>query len=151
MEHIALEERLTTGALDEQLIRLYGPGRLAEEKERYAYVLARFDDTFRRPAAAFFSAPGRTELGGNHTDHQHGRVLAAGVDRDILAAVSKTDSGMLRVQSEVREGKPSTGFAVWGRLFRKAAARSAHMERFKDKALTRSMIWSGIEPSHIMR
>jgi galactokinase len=47
-----------------------------------------------------FSAPGRTEIGGNHTDHQHGRVLAAAVDLDILAAAAPNQSGMIRVQSQ---------------------------------------------------
>jgi len=48
----------------------------------------------------FFSAPGRTELGGNHTDHQHGRVLAAAVDLDARAAVELNGSDVIRVRSE---------------------------------------------------
>ena len=47
-----------------------------------------------------FSAPGRTELSGNHTDHQHGRVLAAAVDLDTRATVAKNDLGCLRILSE---------------------------------------------------
>ena len=39
----------------------------------------------------FFSAPGRTEVGGNHTDHQHGRVLAGSVDLDVIAVVAKNN------------------------------------------------------------
>ena len=100
MERYPLQERLFSGALDEQLLTLYGPDRLDGQKARYAYVLDKFAETFRRPAEAFFSAPGRTELGGNHTDHQHGRVLAAGVDLDDLAAVARTDTGLFRVLSE---------------------------------------------------
>ncbi len=100
MEHQPLARRLASGALDDALVRLYGQARLQSEKERYGYVLSRFDQTFRRPADGFFSAPGRTELGGNHTDHQHGRVLAAGVDLDVLAAAARTDTGLFRVMSE---------------------------------------------------
>lgn len=48
----------------------------------------------------FFSAPGRTEIGGNHTDHQHGRVLAGAVNLDMLAAVAENDEGVIRLQSE---------------------------------------------------
>ncbi|MEG1850125.1 MAG: galactokinase family protein, partial [Oscillospiraceae bacterium] len=55
---------------------------------------------FGSPPQALFSAPGRTELGGNHTDHQHGRVLAASINLDIIAAVAPNRSGMVRVQSE---------------------------------------------------
>ncbi len=95
-----LSQRLASGALDEKLTYLYGPKRLARERDRYAYVLERFDTAFGRPAEAFFTAPGRTELGGNHTDHQHGRVLAAGVDMDILAAAVPTGSGKVRFLSE---------------------------------------------------
>ncbi|MBQ8814954.1 MAG: galactokinase [Lachnospiraceae bacterium] len=46
-----------------------------------------------------FSAPGRTEIGGNHTDHQRGRVLAGAVNLDMLAAVAFNDEGIIRMQS----------------------------------------------------
>ena len=51
-------------------------------------------------AAAFGSAPGRTEIGGNHTDHQHGRVLAAAVNLDTQAAVRLNGTNTIRVQSQ---------------------------------------------------
>ena len=47
-----------------------------------------------------FSAPGRTEIGGNHTDHNNGRVLAAAVNLDTVAFVEKTDDGVIVVDSE---------------------------------------------------
>ena len=50
--------------------------------------------------AEIFSAPGRTEIGGNHTDHQRGCALAAAVDLDIIAVVSFNDDGVIRVYSE---------------------------------------------------
>ena len=49
---------------------------------------------------ASFSAPGRTELGGNHTDHQHGRVLAAAVTLDKLAIVSPQKEGPVEIGSK---------------------------------------------------
>ena len=58
---------------------------------------------------ALFSAPGRTEIGGNHTDHQHGRVLAASVDMDMIAAAQITDTGKILVKSE---GYPMCEIAV---------------------------------------
>ena len=48
----------------------------------------------------YFSAPGRTEIGGNHTDHQRGRVLAAAVNLDTVAAVRETGTDMIRIQSK---------------------------------------------------
>lgn len=60
----------------------------------------KFELTFGHPARYLFSAPGRTELGGNHTDHQHGRVLAAAVDLDTTAAVAENGARAVRVLSE---------------------------------------------------
>jgi galactokinase len=60
----------------------------------------RFEENFSRPACYVFSAPGRTELGGNHTDHQLGRVLAGAVSVDTLAAVAPNGEDVIRVQSE---------------------------------------------------
>lgn len=59
-----------------------------------------FADTFGKEAERFFSAPGRTEIGGNHTDHQHGCVLAAAVDLDIFGAAAKNDRRIIRIFSE---------------------------------------------------
>ena len=60
-----------------------------------------FADTFgAKEELMYFSAPGRTEIGGNHTDHQHGRVLAAAVNLDVLAAVAVNEENVIRVQSD---------------------------------------------------
>lgn len=59
-----------------------------------------FQTTFRREAKYLFSAPGRTELSGNHTDHQLGKVLAGAVDLDTVAAVAPNGEAVIRVQSE---------------------------------------------------
>lgn len=68
--------------------------------ERMADAEKGFADTFDKEAERFFSAPGRTEIGGNHTDHQHGCVLAAAVDLDIFGAAAKNDSRIIRIFSE---------------------------------------------------
>jgi galactokinase len=59
-----------------------------------------FTNAFGDTPFAFVSAPGRTELLGNHTDHQRGRVLAAAVSMDVLAAAAKNDAGRLRLLSQ---------------------------------------------------
>ena len=99
-EHRTLEARLTAGELDGTLVRLYGAPRLEVARARCAGVLDRYAKTFGSRPEALFSAPGRTELGGNHTDHQHGRVLAAAVNLDLLAAASPNQSGFIRIQSQ---------------------------------------------------
>lgn len=100
MEHQTLDARLAAGALDETLATLYGANRLESARIRVAGVLSGFVKTFAGIPQALLSAPGRTELGGNHTDHQQGRVLAASVDMDVLAAAATNQSGMIRIQSE---------------------------------------------------
>jgi len=72
-----------------------------EPSERVAFLLDSFEKTFGAGREiSLFSAPGRTEIGGNHTDHQHGRVLAAAVNLDTLAAVSENGEQVIRIQSQ---------------------------------------------------
>ena len=61
---------------------------------------AAFRSLFKTEEAGIWSAPGRTEIGGNHTDHQHGKVLAGSVDADMLAAAAPNGSDLVRIQSE---------------------------------------------------
>ena len=61
---------------------------------------AGFAATFGGTPERYFSAPGRTEIGGNHTDHQRGRVLAAAVNLDTRAAVRLNGTNMIRIQSQ---------------------------------------------------
>ena len=100
MGHIDLEQRIHDPAFQETLTRLYGAEGADAARLRCAEVLVGFAKTFGSRAEALFSAPGRTEVGGNHTDHQHGRVLAAAVDLDILAAAAPNRSGIIRAQSQ---------------------------------------------------
>ena len=59
-----------------------------------------FEKTFGGKAERYFSAPGRTEIGGNHTDHQRGHVLAAAVNLDTNAAVRVNGTNIIRIQSQ---------------------------------------------------
>ncbi|MBR5471755.1 MAG: galactokinase [Oscillibacter sp.] len=95
-----LMSRLFSGSVDDILLRLYGTERLSAARTRYITLASTFQKTFGAEPTALFSAPGRTELGGNHTDHQHGCVLAAAVNLDALAAVRPNRSGMIRVYSK---------------------------------------------------
>jgi galactokinase len=82
------------------LRRLYGQN-FRTQIPRYRELLERFAAAFPdRSEIAFYSAPGRTEVGGNHTDHNHGRVLAAAVDLDIVAAAAPNAEGVIRLHSE---------------------------------------------------
>ena len=96
---LELKARLDRGDLDKTLGLLYGED-LAGARARCRKVTEAFERAFGKAPETLFSAPGRTEIGGNHTDHQRGRVLAAGVDLDILAAAAVNHTGVVRFQSE---------------------------------------------------
>lgn len=70
------------------------------DPQRLSALKQHFEAVFGQLPQRIFSAPGRTEICGNHTDHQRGRVLAAAVNLDALAAVSENGTTLLRVQSE---------------------------------------------------
>jgi galactokinase len=73
---------------------------LAYEKERYIKALERFIELYKDQDVTLFSAAGRSEVSGNHTDHQHGRVLAASVNLDTIAVVAENKDGDIEVVSD---------------------------------------------------
>ena len=74
--------------------------KLKLSEHTVAALDAGFEKAFGGAPARYFSAPGRTEIGGNHTDHQRGRVLAAAVNLDTVAAVALNSTNTIRIQSE---------------------------------------------------
>ena len=97
------KQELSGGAHAVRLAALYccAPEQTPAQAARYEAVLDGLEATFGPHAeAGLYSAPGRTEIGGNHTDHQHGRVLAGSVNIDMIAAAGPNTLGQLRVQSE---------------------------------------------------
>ena len=96
---------LRAGDHDKALAALYAldgaQNSLDRARGRACRVVQSLMDTFS-PAenAALFSGPGRTEIGGNHTDHQHGRVLCGSVDMDMLACAAPNGKNIIRIQSE---------------------------------------------------
>ena len=96
---------LRAGDHDKALAALYAldgaQNSLDRARDRACRMVQSLMDTFS-PAenAALFSGPGRTEIGGNHTDHQHGRVLCGSVDMDMLACAAPNGKNIIRIQSE---------------------------------------------------
>ena len=86
--------------MEMQFTALYGE-QAPQQRERYEAIRQGFAQYYgyQPQAGEFFSAPGRTEIGGNHTDHNHGRVIAGAVDLDIVGLVEKNDSGVIRLKS----------------------------------------------------
>ncbi len=103
----ALLRSLRAGEYDKALAALYAldgaPDSLKKARDRACHAAEAFMNTFT-PAetaqTALFSGPGRTEIGGNHTDHQHGRVLCGSVDMDMLACAAPNGKQVIRILSE---------------------------------------------------
>ncbi len=92
--------RIAAPDFTEAIRPLYGD-KAEANTGRYADLLELYEKTFSDDAdITLFSAPGRTEIGGNHTDHEHGRVLAASVDLDTIAAASPADDNRICILSE---------------------------------------------------
>ena len=97
-----LREQIAAGRWDAALAALYGGSEevLARQRSRYGAALEQFE-LYYGPGrqVQVYSAPGRTELGGNHTDHQHGYGLAGAVTLDLVAVAFRNEDGFIRVKS----------------------------------------------------
>ena len=82
------------------LSSVYGEENLAKEQARYEHLATKFKECFGEGEVDFFSAPGRTEILGNHTDHNHGKVSTASIAMDTIAAARKNGTSLVHVISE---------------------------------------------------
>ena len=101
MEIKNFKEYVWTEAFEQTLEKLYGPHQIETQRIRYLNLLTRFQEVVPEVEDFdVFSASGRIEVGGNHTDHQLGRVLAMAVDLDTLAFVRKNEDNVIRLVSK---------------------------------------------------
>ena len=99
--YAALLEKLSSSQAAGQLDRMYGSGSARLQAERYAALVKRHQADYQADGDVLLvSAPGRTEIGGNHTDHNKGKVLAAAVNLDTASAVSARKDMLVHVDSE---------------------------------------------------
>ena len=92
--------RLENFFYDERLAELYGEKLVYNQRERYVKLLKWHNSFFNAENAMILSSPGRIELGGNHTDHNGGTVLAASIHLDSVAVVTKTNDKIITINSE---------------------------------------------------
>ncbi len=109
-----MQQQLQTPEVMQRLQTLYGSreGMLVAQRARYTRLLKRHEDVIGNGAGQpiyMISAPGRTEIAGNHTDHNRGKVLAAAVNLDTLAAVSPRSDNIVNIHSE---GYPALSLSV---------------------------------------
>ena len=96
-----LIEKIQSGEMDRTLLDIYvDESKVEYQRERYIKTIRKFEKYYGCGEVAIFSAPGRSEIGGNHTDHQHGEVLAASVNLDTLGVVRATGDNTIRVISD---------------------------------------------------
>ncbi len=94
-----------SGAKDSRLLEIYmDMSKLGYQRTRYIEALIEYAEVFgngdRELDAELYSAPGRSEIGGNHTDHQHGNVLCASVNVDAIAVAGNINPDKVRVLSK---------------------------------------------------
>jgi len=119
---------LSVGGFDKSFELLYKTADIDSQRIRYINAVEKFSSIYPEHSDIhIYSAPGRTEIGGNHTDHQNGCVIAGAVDLDAIGITAFHDKGFIRIKSEgydeftvslddleVRKGKSDTAEIVRG-------------------------------------
>lgn len=101
MQTDILIQSFIDGVYDERLLDVYADEtKIYYQRERYINAIKKFEQCYKPGDVELFSAPGRSEIGGNHTDHQNGEVLAASVNLDTIGVVRKTDDNVIRLVSD---------------------------------------------------
>ncbi len=96
-----IKEYIKNGGLDERLTYIYGKDALEMQKVRYSKAADDFADIYGKDRdVTLYSVAGRSELSGNHTDHNFGCVVAASIDLDIIAVASPREDSVIRIKSE---------------------------------------------------
>ena len=97
-----LKKKILEGGIDSTLCSELSvlPDNVPAQRERYARAVDEFEKLYGDGDVSLYSVGGRSEISGNHTDHNHGRVIAAAVNLDILAVVKPADDGTIRIKSE---------------------------------------------------
>ncbi len=145
---------MTAGEILKKLEAAPGRGREAGVVRKF---IEKFGD---RPGAGLFSGPGRTEIGGNHTDHQHGHVLCGSVDMDILACAAPNGTNVVHMVSEgypaltvdlsdlaPREGERGTSLGLIRGVAEDIAKRGYALHGFDAYAVSAVLSGSGLSSS----
>ena len=93
--------KIQSGDFDDRLLDIYVDENVLDyQKERYIKAIKKYEELYGEGEVEIYSAPGRSEVGGNHTDHQRGQVLACGLNLDVIAIVSKTNDDIIKIVSD---------------------------------------------------
>ena len=101
MNTTQMKTYIANGGIDARLAHIYGEGAVVAQKERYSAAIDEFSAIYgAEREISLYSVAGRSELSGNHTDHNHGCVVAASIDLDIIAVASVREDSIIRIKSE---------------------------------------------------
>lgn len=100
MEAKTLLSSLNSKNADGFFEKMYGAGEIKENKDRYVHVVNEFKKNYGSGDVSLFSAAGRTEISGNHTDHNHGKVLAGSINLDCVGAAGINGTDEIHIISE---------------------------------------------------
>ena len=96
-----MKKYIAEGGIDKTLVHIYGEAAVDMQKARYSAAIDEFASIYGADREiTLYSVAGRSELSGNHTDHNHGCVVAASIDLDIIAVASKRDDSVIAIKSE---------------------------------------------------
>ncbi len=117
---------LKTEGARKVLAKLYGEDQVEENIRRYSSLTGKFKETYGDKEILIFTSPGRTEISGNHTDHNHGKVLAGSINLDCVGIAAVNGSTRVNIVSETFNQKFTIDLN--------------HMEPSKDKAGTEDLV-----------
>ena len=101
METRRIISEIENGNYDNLFLDIYvDEDKISYQKQRYVNAIESYIEEFGEDDVEIYSAPGRSEVGGNHTDHQHGEILAASINLDAIGIVKKTDDMKVSILSK---------------------------------------------------
>lgn len=101
METRRIISEIENGNYDNLFLDIYvDEDKISYQKQRYVKAIESYIEEFGEDDVEIYSAPGRSEVGGNHTDHQHGEILAASINLDAIGIVKKTDDMKVSILSK---------------------------------------------------
>ena len=96
-----MKKYIADGGINATLAHVYGDAAVEAQKARYSKAIDEFAAIYgAEREITLYSVAGRSELSGNHTDHNHGCVVAASIDLDIIAVASAREDSVIRIKSE---------------------------------------------------
>ena len=160
MKYQELKDYIQTAEFDRLLQDAVCCDDLLKEKQRYLALLEEAKQTYGDGDYHFISSPGRSEIGGNHTDHQHGHVLAAALNIDNLAVVKANEEQIVRYRDKafapvevdltdlsIREEEKNTSFALIRGIAAKLQEEGYRTGGFDAICDSHVLIGSGISSS----